>query len=155
MGINENQKGPKIETYLQVYEKSNNTSYKGCYNIPQSLGNVIPRGLILTNEEIILCEEDYSSWPQLKNSRLESYKPNNPQFKIVNRFNWMDIESINFSRSNPQYVSLSFREDGTNKSDIWKMYTKSEEEKDRLFVVYSLLFKKHFNITCHALYTDE
>jgi len=78
---------PHLEYYLFAYQKSNSSTFKGCYRVPNEVGNVEPRSIIITKNHLILCEEDYGKWPVIS---IES-TPSTPQFKLISKYTWADF----------------------------------------------------------------
>eukprot|EP01130_Rhizamoeba_saxonica_P015795 TRINITY_DN7142_c0_g2_i1.p1 TRINITY_DN7142_c0_g2~~TRINITY_DN7142_c0_g2_i1.p1 ORF type:complete len:771 (+),score=179.78 TRINITY_DN7142_c0_g2_i1:176-2314(+) len=129
---------PKIESCIRVFQKDKSSKFNSCY---PEMHNVKPRTLLLTETYLILCEEDYGRYP------LTSVTSNSePQFKLISKFTWPDVEGFNFSTSNPDYFEIVCYVEEKDFSEQWKLIIQSQEELVKFFNIFSRIWEMHFCI---------
>ena len=82
---------PAVQAYMMVYLCTSTPSYDGYYK-PKSapVGAIEPRSLILTNNMVYLCLEDYARWPTC--GRFDA--PSTPQFAVTHKQTIEDVLGI-------------------------------------------------------------
>jgi len=136
----------EIESYILIFQKK-----KAAFTISGLFENfsVIPRTLVLTEEFLLLCDEDYSRWPS---STINKSKPNTTQFTVVSSRNVHDVIGIEIESKTTMF-SIKFDSDNSPQQtdqQPWDYIAASNVEKNRyiksLCRVWKRLFKNDLPI---------
>lgn len=116
------------------------------YKLKTSKGFVlVPRSLIITQEKLHLCEEDYSKWPSLGVPNAKT--PSTPQFQIIQSKNISEVMGLQVDDKKPCELSILF-EDEQDKGKVreWSFVTSHKSEQQRIIKILSALWKALFQV---------
>lgn len=77
-----------LHLYVMVFQIVKTSTWKGPLP-PKVKGSLDPKTFIIVDDLVLLCDEDYFSWPPL-NDKL----PSTPQFTLKSQHNISDVVSI-------------------------------------------------------------
>jgi len=137
-----NAKTCNVLFFTMLYQKQKNSSWKGF--TPPKVGPVVPRSLIITDDQVILCEEDYGRWPSLGFETAKS--PQTPQFLVKSVHVISDVLQIELEQDNSFAVKIVFEEENNGHQETWELLTVAEVEKKKLIQVLAKRWKNLFKL---------
>jgi len=136
-------KAPVLHLYLMLFEKQKSSNFKGFG--PSKVGAIVPRTLIITDDIIMLCEEDYSHWPSLYGAELA---PSTSQFQLKSSHNISDVIEVHLDSSTPRTLKVIFEEENANRGlrETWDLVTQAKGEQKKLIQVLSKCWRQLFKL---------
>ncbi|EFA75749.1 hypothetical protein PPL_10804 [Heterostelium album PN500] len=85
-----------------------------------SSSKINPRSLIVTNDKVFMCQENYIQWPLLN----KNIKTTAPQFTLVKSFKITDISNLQFNAAKPTELTINFEIEGSGEGpQLWSIIT--------------------------------
>jgi hypothetical protein len=145
--------GFEVDLYFMAYQR-----VKAGFNLLNAVRssvvygkdtNLIPRSIMLTKHNILICEEDYAKWPSLTLPGWST--PKTAQFNLVQHFSYHEIVSIAIAhpQEHPNYMSVTFEFNTANGSTSQQqitLITQGEGEKAKFVSIVSQRYQDYFHI---------
>lgn len=138
---------PVIECYIMVYERVMSSKYPCSIPVP---GPVVPRTLILTNNSLMLCNENLSKWPTLTARGPGGKKQKVPQFTLTqSKQSIQDVIILELTPDIPNYFGIVFEEENNPDVVTWNLIAHTTEEKEKFIKRLGVLWEAIFQIPIH------
>jgi hypothetical protein len=107
---------------------------------------VAPRTLVLTQDEIIMCDEDHLKYPIPNFPGV--IRPKTPHFTLVQKRKISDVVSVELSDEEANYFKLVFEEDDKTKGydSTWQIYTQHPAEAKKFLKNLAKLWQELFQV---------
>jgi hypothetical protein len=110
---------------------------------------LVPRSIILTKNNILICEEDYAKWPSLAVPGWNP--PKTPQFTILHHFSYHEIVSLDTTNAqeHPNYMAVTFEHNtsqGATSQQQIILFSQGEAERAKFIKILSQKYQEYFHI---------
>jgi len=140
IGATIGRKKVEIESYILIFQKK-----KTAFAISGLFDNysVLPRTLVLTEEFLLLCDEDYSRWPS---SAVSKTKANTAQFTVVSSRNVHDVIGVEIEAKTTMFTIKFDSDNSSQQTDQqpWDYIAACNVEKNRYIKSLSKIWKRLF-----------
>ena len=128
---------PKLELFFWLFQRVRPGSGARQFTTVSRAGiSLMPRTLVVTTEELLLCDED----PRVPSPVFPGIvRPRVPQFVLVHRRKMSELSSIEVDSEQPNFVKLCFDEEGSSSSSssnndggAWSLFSQRSLESRKL-----------------------
>jgi len=138
---------PTIQLHIALFERVKNSPWKG--HPPTGFGSVVPRTLIILDEQVILCDENYNHHPLIGEKPI--MPQNIPQYvpKLSQKIS--DVIELIVDPEFPTAIKIVFEEERTaekakHQQKFWDLLTVGKGEKKRIVHILSKRWKALFKL---------
>jgi hypothetical protein len=109
------------------------------------VGTVVPRTLLITEEDVYLCEEDYARWPP--SGYASAKMPVTPQFTVKTTHKITDVIALEVDSAQELAFTIIFEEEDASGEYVrWELVAFGRHEKNGCMKALSKRWKALFKL---------